>query len=202
MNKLSLFFEKQLVLKRVQLWPSYMVLAGLCVRLLVPQIPVALAQPSSGGDYSLLALEAIQSPNLSEALLNPSQQNFVIYENGFAQAFCPMGDDYCWQMALREMSPIKNRKVVTVTAYSSTPDQTDSTPFVTANGAYVYDGLVACNFLPFGTKVRFPEYSGDKVFVVEDRMAKKNSHKVDIWMPSRQAALQFGVQQLTVEVLE
>lgn len=90
----------------------------------------------------------------------------------------------------------------TVTAYSSTPDQTDSTPFITASGSYVRDGIVACNFLRFGTRVRFPDMYGEKVFVVEDRMASYNSHKMDIWFASRDEAWQFGVRQLKVEVLD
>jgi 3D (Asp-Asp-Asp) domain-containing protein len=93
-------------------------------------------------------------------------------------------------------------KAVIVTAYSSTADQTDSTPFITANGTRVQDGIIACNFLPFGTKVKFPEYSGDKVFTVTDRMAKKNSHKIDIWMPSRSLAMEFGVQKLAYEIVQ
>ncbi|MBU2037384.1 3D domain-containing protein [Patescibacteria group bacterium] len=92
--------------------------------------------------------------------------------------------------------------MVIVTAYSSTPDQTDSSPFITANGSRVRDGIVAANFLPFGTKVKFPEYSGDKIYTVQDRMAKKNSHKIDIWMPTRHAALDFGVKKLAYEVVE
>ncbi|OGZ34011.1 MAG: hypothetical protein A2Y98_00885 [Candidatus Portnoybacteria bacterium RBG_19FT_COMBO_36_7] len=88
------------------------------------------------------------------------------------------------------------------TAYSSTPDQTDSSPFITANGSFVKDGVVAANFLKFGTMVRFPQVYGDKIFVVEDRMAPKNSHKIDVWMESRSQALQFGVKYLTVEILE
>lgn len=95
-----------------------------------------------------------------------------------------------------------NRKVVVVTAYSSTPDQTDSSPFITANGTRVYDGVIAANFLPFGAKVKFPEYSGDKIYTVEDRMAKKNNHKIDIWMVSRGAALNFGARKLAYEVIE
>jgi 3D (Asp-Asp-Asp) domain-containing protein len=91
---------------------------------------------------------------------------------------------------------------VTITGYSSTPDQTDSTPFITASGTYVRDGIVACNFLAFGTKVRFPELYGDKIFVVEDRMAPKNSHKIDIWFPTRWQALEFGVQKTKVEILQ
>ena len=95
-----------------------------------------------------------------------------------------------------------DQKLVTVTAYSSTIDQTDSTPFITASGTTVRDGIVACNFLKFGTRVRFPDIYGDKIFVVEDRMALKNSHKIDIWFLTREEAKQFGVKYLRVEVLE
>jgi len=44
----------------------------------------------------------------------------------------------------------------------------------------VRDGVIATNILPFGTKVRIPEIFGDKVFVVEDRMARKHADRVDI----------------------
>ena len=94
------------------------------------------------------------------------------------------------------------QKLVAVTAYSSTADQTDSTPFITASGSDVRDGIVACNFLRFGTKVRFPQLYGDKIFVVKDRMALKNSHKIDIWFTTRNEAKEFGVKYLQVEILE
>jgi len=90
---------------------------------------------------------------------------------------------------------------VPVTAYSSTPDQTDSTPFITASGTDVREGVVACNFLRFGTKVRFPQLYGEKIFVVEDRMAVRNSHKMDIWFVSRDQARQFGIKIAKVEIL-
>jgi len=90
---------------------------------------------------------------------------------------------------------------VPVTAYSSTPDQTDSTPFITASGTGVREGVVACNFLRFGTKVRFPQLYGEKIFVVEDRMAVRNSHKMDIWFVSRDQAKQFGIKIAKVEIL-
>ena len=64
------------------------------------------------------------------------------------------------------------------------------------------DGIIAANFLKIGTQVKIPALYGDKVFVVEDRMAKKNSHKVDIWMPSKTDALQFGVKKAEIVVLE
>lgn len=93
---------------------------------------------------------------------------------------------------------------VTVTAYSSTPDQTDSTPCITANGYNVCEGgqenVVAANFLPFGTVVKMPEYFGDQTFTVQDRMNKRYTERVDVWMKSREAAKQFGVRTLKVEV--
>jgi 3D (Asp-Asp-Asp) domain-containing protein len=89
---------------------------------------------------------------------------------------------------------------VLVTAYSSTPDQTDDTPFYTANGTHVYDGIVAANFLKFGTKVRFPDYFGDKEFSVEDRMNARFPDRMDIWFPTREAAMAFGLRKLKVEI--
>ena len=94
---------------------------------------------------------------------------------------------------------VKRTKLVLVTAYSSTVDQCDSTPFITANGTHVHDGTVAANFLKFGTKVRFPSLYGDKIFTVEDRM--KSNYKVDIWFPTRQEALNFGAKRVEMEIL-
>ncbi|MCK5475362.1 MAG: 3D domain-containing protein [Candidatus Pacebacteria bacterium] len=94
---------------------------------------------------------------------------------------------------------VKITKLVLVTAYSSTVDQCDSTPFITANGTHVHDGTIAANFLEFGTKVRFPSLYGDKVFIVEDRM--KSDYKVDIWFPTRQEAINFGAKRVEIEIL-
>jgi len=82
---------------------------------------------------------------------------------------------------------------VVITAYSSTPDQTDSSPFVTASNKRVRDGIIAANFLPFGTKVKFPALFGNKEFTVEDRM--KSNTKVDIWFFDRESALRFGIKR-------
>ena len=97
---------------------------------------------------------------------------------------------------------VKTIKVV-ITAYSSTPEETDDTPFITASGKHVADGIVANNLLPLGTKIRIPELYGDKVFVVEDRMnARKSDYHVDIWFPSKPLAINFGVKSAEIEVLE
>ncbi|MDP2696070.1 MAG: hypothetical protein Q8O87_02340 [bacterium] len=96
---------------------------------------------------------------------------------------------------------IAKRLTVTLTAYSSTPDQTDDTPFITASNKRVRDGIVAANFLPFGTKIMVPELFGDKIFVVEDRMHRRFSDRVDIWFAERADAKRFGRRQADILVL-
>lgn len=97
---------------------------------------------------------------------------------------------------------------VRATGYSSTPDQTDATPFITASGTYVRDGIIAANFsingrrVPFGTKVRIPEIYGNKVFLVEDRMNSRYTNNLDIWFPERSLAKEFGSKRVVIEVVK
>jgi 3D (Asp-Asp-Asp) domain-containing protein len=91
--------------------------------------------------------------------------------------------------------------LVDATGYSSTPDQTDSTPFITASGTFVRDGVVAANFLPIGTRIKIPELFGDKQFIVEDRMNSRYWYRVDVWFPDRESALQFGLKKIKVEIV-
>ncbi len=90
---------------------------------------------------------------------------------------------------------------VRVTAYSSSVDETDSTPFTTASGTQVEDGIIAANFLPFGTKVMIPELFGDRIFTVEDRMHRRKTGFVDIWMPSKESAKEFGIHEAEIYIL-
>lgn len=109
---------------------------------------------------------------------------------------------YVAKTANGEKKVVKTIKVV-VTAYSSTPDQTDDTPFITASNKHVRAGIIANNMLPFGTKVRIPALYGNQVFVVEDRMASyKSKYHIDIWMPTKPMAVNFGVKSAEIEVLE
>jgi len=92
---------------------------------------------------------------------------------------------------------------VVVTAYSSSVWETDDSPFITASGAQVRDGIIANNYLPFGTKVRMPEIYGEKVFIVEDRMSwKKGNYQIDIWFSSHIEAENFGAKRTYIEILE
>jgi 3D (Asp-Asp-Asp) domain-containing protein len=103
--------------------------------------------------------------------------------------------------------PASNLKIArkinaVVTAYSSSVEQTDDTPFITAAGTSVRNGIVANNYFPFGTKIRIPQLFGDEVFVVEDRMhwTKGNNH-IDIWFPEYEEALNFGAKITEIEIL-
>ena len=92
---------------------------------------------------------------------------------------------------------------VSASAYSSDPDQTDDTPFITASGSTVRDGIVATNFLPFGTKIKIPKVFGDKVFTVEDRMNARYNEKqyIDIWFDNTLSAIHFGRKTVLIEII-
>lgn len=97
---------------------------------------------------------------------------------------------------------VKSVKMI-VTAYTSSPEETDDTPFITASGKYVEDGIIANNLLPFGTKVMIPELYGDKVFIVEDRMhSRKGKYQADIWMANKSEARIFGAKVVNIEIIE
>lgn len=98
--------------------------------------------------------------------------------------------------------PIGTTFEVTVTAYTSSVDECDADPFTTASGTRTHDGTLAANFLPFGTRVSFPDYFGDKVFTVEDRTSAKYSSRADVWMITKAEAFKFGKRHLTLVVVE
>jgi 3D (Asp-Asp-Asp) domain-containing protein len=97
---------------------------------------------------------------------------------------------------------------VVATAYSSDVAQTDDTPCIPANGynlcehyeEHGFGNTIAANFLPLETHVRLPELFGDQVLIVRDRMNRRyGPGRIDIWMPTRQEAKEFGVQYLKME---
>jgi len=102
---------------------------------------------------------------------------------------------------------VEHKKIeVVATAYSSTPDQTDSTPFITAANTHVRDGIVAANFLKMYTQIKIPSLYGEKIFTVEDRMNRRYNEvippRIDVWMEGRRQAIKFGVKKLEIIVLK
>jgi len=99
---------------------------------------------------------------------------------------------------------------VSVTGYSSTPDQTDDTPFLTASNTRVRAGIVALSrdllreYTP-GARFGFGdliEIAGAGIFHVEDTMNGRFHHRVDIWFPTRGEASRWGKRRLAMRRLE
>lgn len=147
-------------------------------------------------------------PNISLANAVEKKKSSVVYKQTVLKSKSQIsgvqttGNFEERELGETELIKVAYTKYVTLTAYSSTVDQCDSTPFITANGTHVHDGTIAANFLRFGTKVRIPEYFGDQIFTVEDRTHPRYGDRVDIWMETRQQALNFGKRRLKIEVLE
>lgn len=94
----------------------------------------------------------------------------------------------------------------TITAYNSEAGQTDNSPCITANSFNVcergIEDTVAANFLPFGSRVKIPALFGDRVFIVRDRMNKRFSNRVDVWMIEKPKAIKFGIKMAKIEILK
>lgn len=94
---------------------------------------------------------------------------------------------------------------VSVTAYTATPSQCDSTPHITASNIRVRLGIVALSRdlerqfdLKFGDKLVL---EGLGVFEFQDRMHSRWRNKVDIFMFDYQKALHFGVKKTYMVIL-
>ena len=91
---------------------------------------------------------------------------------------------------------------VTVTAYTSNPG--DTTFLGTGPGP----GTVAVDpdFIPLGSIITFPGVvfsslpKGQKYFTAVDTGTKVRGWKVDVWMPSKKDADDFGIQKLRVKI--
>ena len=133
-----------------------------------------------------------------------NDSGFAIEETGAYFGFSLLQNDSI--LANRPILTPKTYKpkqvyTVSATGYSSTPEQTDHTPFITASGIHVRDGVIAANFLPFGTIIKIPELFGDKTFVVEDRMHNRYWFNIDIWFPEKNLAKEFGIKVIKIEIL-
>jgi len=155
---------------------------------LFPLIFSLTKQVSAQGEFFIEQKEVIH-----EFLI--SQESILLSLNSFP--------NYFEEKPSKDYQKISQKINVIVTGYSSTPEETDDTPFITAAGSYVRKGIVANNFYPFGTKVRFPTLFGNQIFIIEDRMhPRKGDYNVDIWFPSQKEALNFGVKITEMEILK
>ncbi len=87
-----------------------------------------------------------------------------------------------------------------VTAYTSSVDETDSTPFITASGVHTRRGIIACpGKYKFGTIV---EFNGVR-YECQDRMNiryREDSH-FDVWVKTKTEAFNWGAKQGEIVVV-
>ena len=84
------------------------------------------------------------------------------------------------------------------TAYTSAANEGGAYAY---NGQKLRDGMVAADLklYPIGTKIFIPKLN--KVFTVTDTGSAIRNQRLDIWMNSKQKALNWGVQNLEVYIL-
>ena len=152
------------------------------------------------------ALFAMKDLSFATQAANPTgiipNQDILALEGAVvAQAAMPQREPIVY--AADENAAGQKFRSVTVTGYSSSVNETDSTPFLTASGSYVRVGVAASNFMPFGTKFKLPKLFGNQVFTVEDRMnARYNgTNYVDIWFAEKSDAVRFGTLPAQMEIL-
>ena len=97
----------------------------------------------------------------------------------------------CCLYPMAPISPKKGQIRAIVTAYNPTVEQCDSDPTIMASGKKVYENAIACpRYLDFGDIIEID----NKIYICEDRMAKKNDGNFDILMFSEEKARQWGKQ--------
>ena len=123
---------------------------------------------------------------------NPSQveKSGVYQENSFY-------DNCLVQPNISYYPKFKYSVLASVSGYNATVEQCDDTPFTMASGKRVYDGAIANNCLPFGTRVKIK----NKWYTVEDRMNKRyGCEYYDIFFWNKGDALSWGRRMAEVEV--
>lgn len=90
--------------------------------------------------------------------------------------------------------------IAIVTAYTSSVDETDDTPFITASGERTKRGVLACpKKYEFGTKVLIE----GRQYTCADRMNQRYRDKecFDIWVETKSEAFDWGRRTLEVKIL-
>ena len=94
----------------------------------------------------------------------------------------------------------KARKMqVKASAYTSAPNEGGAYAY---NGERLREGHIAADLtvLPLNTKVYIPELN--RICTVVDKGSAIKNNKIDIFMNSRQKAMQWGIKNITIYVLE
>ena len=99
----------------------------------------------------------------------------------------------------REQDSSSYTYVAEVSAYTASDDECGNHERITASGTHVQQGrtIAAPSWIPFGTTVVINGIS----YVCEDRGGYISDNRIDIYMDSREAAMEFGRKELEVTVV-
>ena len=89
--------------------------------------------------------------------------------------------------------------VAEVSAYTASDDECGNSNGITASGTHVQQGrtIAAPSWIPFGTTVVINGIS----YVCEDRGGYISDNRLDIYMDSREDAVEFGRKEMEVTVV-
>lgn len=96
---------------------------------------------------------------------------------------------------------VREEYVATITAYTASIDETDSTPTITADGSLINETTIACpSRYNFGTLIEF----NGKLYECHDRMAARyrNTNRFDIVMPTKKEAFAWGKRKVSIRVVD
>lgn len=99
-------------------------------------------------------------------------------------------------------APLGHTKITAiVTAYTSSVDETDDTPFITASGERTQIGTIACpSKYDFGTVVVIE----GRQYKCSDRMNKRyrDQERFDVWVLTKAEAFEWGIKELNIKIIE
>lgn len=132
-------------------------------------------------------------------------QNYQVDVNAVIAANASIADPTDVQAGQTVKIPDANGAEFIVTAYTAGVESTGKQPGdpgygITTSGETVQEGrTMACPpALPFGTKIHIPEW--DETYVCEDHGSAITNGHLDLYMEDLDDALEFGVQELQVNV--
>lgn len=109
-------------------------------------------------------------------------------------------DGLCEVEIVEPAKPIKTVQMV-ATAYCGCAQCCGKSDCITASGTVATEGRTIAadlSVFPFGTKLRI----NGNVYTVEDCGGGINGNRLDIYFEQHSDALRFGVQTVTIEVIE
>lgn len=151
-----------------------------------PQVVPVMVTVESGDTLWSIAEENCPSRDPREVVWEIEQANQI-------GAYIRPGDRLKVPRELRQASRGNRTLVVEATGYTWTGNRT-------ASGTWPEPGTIAVDpeVIPLGSRVRI----GDRLYIAEDTGRDITGARVDIYFPTQEAALEFGRQEVEVEILD